>query len=164
MLFDRNGEVKEDHRFDLSDPDLASKIKDAENQYSSEGEPALEMISLAEYLREDDPSWRNVEITSAFNFRNQHERPEEIERIAEIKKLTRDEVKAQLRQHAGSPSNPKVVNEVRRTPSLASGAETFQSEKKEPEKKSSLPWIIAGALLLGILLILLKTFKRKSTS
>ncbi len=39
-------------------------------------------------------------------------------------------------------------------------------EKKtpEPEKKSSLPWIIAGVLLLGILLLFLKTFKGKSKS
>lgn len=40
----------------------------------------------------------------------------------------------------------------------------LQSEKKESEKKSSLPWIIAAVLLLGILLLLLKIFKGKSTS
>lgn len=168
VLFDGNGEVEEERRFDLSDPNLESKIEDAENQYSSSGEPSLEMVSLAEYLREDDPSWRNVEVTSAFNFRNQHKRTEESERIEKIEKLTRDEAKRELRslvgQHADSPSNPKVVSEVPRRPSLASGAEIYQSEKKEPEKKSSLPWIIAGLLLLGILALLFKTFKGKSTS
>lgn len=35
---------------------------------------------------------------------------------------------------------------------------------KVPPKKSNLPWIIAGVFLVGILLLLLKTFKGKSTS
>ena len=168
VLFDGNGEVKEERRFDLSDPNLESKIENVENQYSSSGEPTLEMVSLAEYLREDDPSWRSVEVTSAFNFRNQHKRTEESERIEKIEKLTRDEAKGILQlflgQQANSPSNPKVVTEVPRKSSLASGAEASQSEKKEPENKSSLPWIIAGVLLVGILFLLLKTFKAKSAS
>lgn len=42
----------------------------------------------------------------------------------------------------------------------------LQSEQKESEseKKSLLPWIIAGVLLVGIFFFLLKTFKGKSTS
>lgn len=39
-----------------------------------------------------------------------------------------------------------------------------QSEQKEPEKKFSLPWIIVCVLLLGILALLVKVFKGKSTS
>ena len=38
-----------------------------------------------------------------------------------------------------------------------------EEKTPEPEKKSSLPWIIAGVLLVGILALLLKAFKGKST-
>jgi hypothetical protein len=39
-----------------------------------------------------------------------------------------------------------------------------EEDPPEPEKKSSLPWIIAGVLLLGILALFVKIFKGKSTS
>lgn len=40
----------------------------------------------------------------------------------------------------------------------------IESEEAVEEKPSKFPWIIAGVLLLGILLLLFKTFKGKSTS
>ena len=45
------------------------------------------------------------------------------------------------------------------------GAVVSEGNEQESEKKQpSLPWIIVGVLLIGILLLLLKTFKSKSTS
>ena len=41
---------------------------------------------------------------------------------------------------------------------------TSENNEQEAEKKSSLPWIFAGVLLVGILALLLKIFKGKSTS
>ena len=38
------------------------------------------------------------------------------------------------------------------------------NEETKSEEKSSLPWIIAGVLLVGILVLLFKTFKGKPTS
>ena len=172
VLFDGNGEVKEEHRFDLSDPDLASKIQDAANQYSSAGEPTLEMVSLSEYLREENPSWRSVEITSAFNFRNQHKRPEEIERIEEIQKLTRDEAKGELRSRLGQrevadqPSNPKVETEALRTPGLASDPPPSQPEttlRNEETETPTWPLILGAIAVLCVAVILFRAFLRGRT-
>ncbi|MGJ8634819.1 MAG: hypothetical protein ACSHX7_12955 [Luteolibacter sp.] len=173
VLFDGNGEVKEEQRFDLSDPDLGSKILDAENQYSSAGEPALEMVPLAEYLREDDPSWRSIEVTSSFNFRNQHKRPEEIERIKEIEELTRDEAKGVIRSRLGQrevadePSYPKVETEAPRKPDLAGGAETTLPEATLRNEETETAWwpLILGALaVLGVAVILVRVFMRGRAS
>ena len=173
VLFDGNGEVKEERRFDLSDPDLKSKIQDAENQYSSAGEPALEMVSLAEYLREEDPSWRSVEVTSAFNFRNQHKRPEEIERIQKIEKLTRGEAKGELRSRFGQreaadePSNPKVEIEAPRNPGLVGGAESSQPEttlRNGESETPSWPLVLGAIAVLGVAIILVRAFMRGRAS
>ncbi|MFC7337451.1 hypothetical protein ACFQY0_09715 [Haloferula chungangensis] len=173
VLFDGNGEVKEERRFDLSDPDLASKIQEAENQYSSAGEPALEMVSLAEYLRENAPSWRSVEVTSAFNLRNQHKRPEEIERIEEIEKLTRNEAEGELRSRLGhrevadEPSNPKVETDAPRNTGLASEDETSQPETNLRNGESETPsWpLVLGAIaVLGVAVILVRAFLRGRAS
>jgi len=57
------------------------------------------------------------------------------------------------------PSVPKTNIKIK-------GKEQSQpvQKKSKSEKKSSLPWIVAGVLLVGILLLLFKVFKGKSTS
>lgn len=173
VLFGGNGEVKEEHRFDLSDPDLVSKIQDAESQYSSAGEPALEMVSLAEYLRDDDPSWRSVEVTSSFNLRNQHKRPEEIERIGEIEKLTRNEAEGELRSRLGQrevidePSSPKVETDAPRNTALASEDEISQSETtlgNEESETPTWPLVLGAIVVLGVVVILVRAFIRGRVS
>lgn len=173
VLFDGNGEVKEESLFDLSDPDLASKIQEAENQYSSAGEPALEMVSLAEYLGTEDPSWRSVEVTSSFNFRNQQKRPGEVERIEEIEKLTRDEAKSELRSRlrqreaADGPSNPQVETEGSHNGSLAGGAETPQPEttlRNEETEIAEWPLILGSLAVLGVVVILVRAITRGRAS
>lgn len=64
----------------------------------------------------------------------------------------------------------KLIKDAKEIPELSEESGTNLKSKvvaektPESEKKSSLPWIIAGVLLLGILVLLLKTFKGKSTS
>jgi hypothetical protein len=173
VLFDGNGEVKEERLFDLSDPDLASKIQEAENQYSSAGEPALEMVSLAEYLGREEPSWRSVEVTSSFNFRNQQKRPEEVERIEEVEKLTRNEAKSELRSRlrqreaTDGPSNPQVETEALRNPGLASETETAQPEttlRNEESEAPTWPLVLGGIAVLGVAVILVRAFMRGRAS
>ena len=60
--------------------------------------------------------------------------------------------------------SPKTGAKPIRITSSNSKPEVVETKTTESEKKSSLPWIIAGVLLLGILLLLLKIFKSKSTS
>ena len=71
-----------------------------------------------------------------------------------------------------NPNERKIRNNITRgvekarstriTPSLKK-TKIIQEEIVE-EKKSNLPWIITGVLLLGILALLFKSFKRKSSS
>lgn len=63
----------------------------------------------------------------------------------------------------GGRPRPDDVAPFRRASSEKSLKENFQ-EEATPEKKSSLPWIIAGVLLVGILALLFKVIKGKSTS
>ncbi|MBK1832492.1 hypothetical protein [Roseibacillus ishigakijimensis] len=173
VLFDGNGAVKEERCFGLSDPDLEAKIQDAENQYSRDGEPALELVSLAEYLREDDPSWRSVEVTSSFNLRNQHKRPEEIERIEEIETLTRNEAEDELRSRLGQrgvvdePSSPKVETEASRNNGLANEDETSQSETALRNDESDNPiwlFVLSVFVALGVVVIAVRAFMRGRAS
>ena len=71
------------------------------------------------------------------------------------------------------PSDKKfddpVEGEIQRSPDANSpvtqdSAPAPTRELSRSEKKSNLPWIIAGVLLAGILLLLFKTFKGNSTS
>jgi len=51
-----------------------------------------------------------------------------------------------------------------KSPTTQDSATASIRELSKPEKKSNLPWVIAGVLLLGILALLLKAFTGKSTS
>ena len=63
---------------------------------------------------------------------------------------------------------PRRANNRDNPQKLESSSRKNEKTQSEEEivgpKKSSLPWIIAGVLLVGILLLLFKTFKGKSTS
>lgn len=73
---------------------------------------------------------------------------------------------------SGKKNQPEERNKQKRNNIISShrnlpSANHLQSERKESEsekKASNLPWIIAGVLLAGILALLFKTFKGKSTS
>lgn len=173
VVFDLNGEATEERRFDLADPDVASTIEEVANQYSRSGEATLEMVSLAEYLREDDPSWRKVEITSAFNFRNQHKRPKESQRIEEVAKLTRAEAKGELQSRLGEREVPDGASDrdieikIGREPDMARGAKSRQREpmlQNEGGRITVWPFVVGGIAILGVAIILIRAFMRSRRS
>lgn len=155
IVYNRSGEPKEEKAFDLSDPNLSATMNEAAKLYSVSGEPALEVVSLAEYLREDEPLWRQVEITSSFSFRNP-ERPEEIQQLSDVGTLTRGEAKSRLRLRAGESvrsgerdREDKVASGRNRDP----GDETKKA-RSEPAAKSrdggAAAWLfVVGALAVG---------------
>ena len=80
-----------------------------------------------------------------------------------LKLLPETETRRQERNAGKSISRNDIAPNKRSD----SPADKLESEKKEIEQMKSpsrLPWIIAGVLLLGILVLLLKIFKGKSTS
>jgi len=74
-----------------------------------------------------------------------------------------DEVKLQFENGARpAPQNADVFG--REKVKIGSQEESNKKETEQTRKPSSLPWIIAGVLLVGILFLLLRNFKGKSTS
>lgn len=77
----------------------------------------------------------------------------------EQSKLLAEQLKKDTKESADLSQEPRTSRKIE--PSL--NPKVVAEKTIEPEKKSSLPWIFAGVLLVGILL-LLKTFKGKSAS
>ena len=91
-------------------------------------------VILAKWLKENWPSCENIEIP---------------------------------RRLLGEESRPRksLTDKPKPSPSWIKGREKeTPQEAKLQNEESRLPWIISGVLLLGILALLLKTFKGKSTS
>lgn len=78
----------------------------------------------------------------------------------EQSKLLAEQLKKDTKGSIDSSQEPQTSRKIE--PSLS--PQVVAEKTIEPEKKSSLPWIIAGVLLVGILALLLKIFKGKSTS
>lgn len=79
--------------------------------------------------------------------------------------VSRIQKKLSQPRREGALLNPKLREKIESKTTLPSNDP--QAERGEPfgnKKKSTFPWIIAGVLVLGILLLLLKIFKGKSTS
>lgn len=168
------GNMQKEIRFDLSAPDVASDIKETEKMYSGTGTPALEMVSLGEYLAEGEPSWRSIEMSSLFNFRNQHKRLGETHRINQLEKLTRKRAMGKLlsRIRQGEvgiqPSDAQVEND-----NAAGGAgvpfEPEPSLQKQQRKSGRWPLLLgvvaalllAGLFVRALMLILGSPAKRK---
>jgi hypothetical protein len=89
LVYDQRGEVKQQEVFDSSSKDFEQRLDAALKPYSQSNKPILEMISLAEYLRNRDAPWRPADITGKFNLRNQQQRPDEQKRLRQIDQLTR---------------------------------------------------------------------------
>ena len=71
------------------------------------------------------------------------------------------------RRLLGEESRPRkaLIEDQQLSPSRIKEREKKTSQEAKPQNEESrLPWIIAGVLLVGILLLLLKIFKSKSTS
>lgn len=169
VVFDQGGEIKEERAFDISHPALLSEIEAAAKVYSLSGEPKLEMVSLAEYLRNDHPSWRKVEMTPSYNFRNQQERPEEIVRLSEVGKLTRREAVSKLRLRMEGVSEKldrKVVSEVENDREKPDEIDAVKTETDadtvdvEIENKFPVwPYVVVAVAILLMLVLLLRVRK-----
>lgn len=81
VTYNSKGDYELERSFDVSDPNLAAEIARAEEIYASNDQPSIELISLAEYLISSDPTWRDFHHGGRFNFRNQHDRPEEAQHV-----------------------------------------------------------------------------------
>jgi len=89
VVYDQQGDMQKQDVFDGSATDVDRRLDAAVSPYSRNGKPALEMISMAEYLKNQGAPWRAVESSGRFNLRNQQQRPAEQERLKLIEKLTR---------------------------------------------------------------------------
>lgn len=78
----------------------------------------------------------------------------------EQSKLLAEQLKKDTKESADLSQESRTSRKIE--PRLKPKA--VEEKTPEPEKKSNIPWIIAGVLLLGILLLFLKIFKGKSTS
>ncbi|OYW70444.1 MAG: hypothetical protein B7Z37_30720 [Verrucomicrobia bacterium 12-59-8] len=165
ISYNQDGEVAHQETFDASALDFDKRLQAAIASYASSGKPILEMISLAEYMKQPDTAWRAVDTSGKFNLRNQHQRAEEQERLRQVRKLTRGEAVSGLSTNAATTSQstpapkpppvvqqsePKKPTETKHTPAIAS-----------EEPASSKPWSIILVLIVtaGGLLWL---FKRRS--
>lgn len=170
VVFDRSGDIREERDFDVSNPNISSVIEAVAASYATSGEPTVEMVSLAEYLRSDEPSWRTVEITSSFNFRKQHERPGEIKRLSEVGELTRGEAIRALR----SRENTVVENGDQKPeigPSHGIGMSSIQNNPRTGEEEVLIAnrsrfwlFIVGATAVLAILFLLIRAFLRGRVS
>jgi hypothetical protein len=110
VVYDQQGDMQKQDVFDASAADVDRRLDAAVSPYSRNGKPALEIISMAEYLKNQGAPWRAVDLSGRFNLRNQQQRPDEQERLKLTEKLTRSmAVNALLpisTKEATSASNP----------------------------------------------------------
>jgi hypothetical protein len=165
IVYDKHGEVKREEVFDVNVADLEERVAAGEQAFSEKGSPLLEMISLAEYLKTPDGSWREVDLSGPFNLRNQQQRDAERERLKSGVNLTRNEAikalqsklspQAAQRGHAlpeslpGPPASEKLGE---RNPARATAAGVSPSATLWPA-------VAAVVAVLGLLWVALK--KRK---
>lgn len=170
VVYDPNGLIMEKREFDISDPDLLSKIEVIENTYSRLGKPTILMVSLAEYLRNSAPVWRPVEITPSFNLRNQQERSEEIERLNQVEKLTRKEAIRILEsrinvvsenQDSQTRINRIVDDQTNSNKNDQRAGNEINANKNEP---SFWPYVVGTIFIIVVIIFLKHIFMRDSTS
>jgi hypothetical protein len=89
VVYDQQGDMQKQDVFDASAAEVDRRLDVAVSPYSRNGKPALEMISMAEYLKNQGASWRAVDLSGRFNLRNQQQRPDEQERLKPTENLTR---------------------------------------------------------------------------
>ena len=90
VVYDLKGKSVE-KTFHPSDEDFSASLEVELALYSNQQKPTLELVTLAEFLKNEDLNWRPAAINSNYNFRNQHFRPEEAEYIIDANELNRNE-------------------------------------------------------------------------
>ncbi len=145
--------------------DFEQRLQTAIAPYASSGNPVLEMISLAEYLRQPEAAWRVVDTTGQFNLRNQQQRADEQERLKQVGQLTRTTAVSGLTtstattpQTTRPPKPPPVVQ----PPALKQAPNAKPSPTPSDEATSSTSWSIIVVLIvagIGLLWFFLKKAK-----
>lgn len=165
ISYDQSGEVAHQETFDATAADFEQRLKSAIAPYASSRKPDLEMISLAEYLKQPDAPWRAVDATGQFNLRNQHQRPDEQERLKQAGHLTRSAAVSGLStntstttQPAPTPKPPPAVQPP--TPKKAPSSSPAMPPNEEPT--TSTPWRIIIIVITAACGLLWLWFKRRS--
>jgi len=96
ITYDAKGNQIRKVSFDLSNPNIEKTIAGAITELGQTKTPTVEKILLSEYLSGQQSNWRPLAKSGKFNLRNQHLAKEEIERIENQPKLTRNRVKQLL--------------------------------------------------------------------
>lgn len=163
ISYNQSGEVSHHETFDASALDFEQRLQAAIAPYARRGKPVLEMISLAEYLKQPDAAWRAVDTTGQFNLRNQHQRADEQDRLKQVGQLTRSEAVSGLAtstattsQTTPTPKPPPVVQPLPTKKALDAKPATTS---EEPASTSWLVWGIVIVAATGLLWLLAK--KRK---
>jgi hypothetical protein len=89
LVYDQYGQIKSEKVFDSHAPDLDQQVRAAQQSYQENGSPILEMLSLAEYLKNPYTQWRRLELSGQFNLRNQQQREVERSILKDEQRLTR---------------------------------------------------------------------------
>lgn len=152
IVYDLQGEMQRQEVFDMSTEDLEQRVEVAVSAYTLNGTPALEMISMAEYLESQDVSWREVDLSGEFNLRNQQQRPDEQERLKLAGQLTRSTALNALQSISArdkpSETNPPPVVQF-------NAPETKLSPTTLSENlTSSKTWSVVGALIAAAIAML----------
>jgi len=136
----KEGEYTKEYAHDVSEYTYAAivgKLRALESDFvpPAENLPHEEQaVILAKWLKKNWPGCENIEIPS------------------------------RLLSGESRPRKALIENEKSSPPRIKIDEEVMPQETKTQNEKNRLQWIVAGVLLVGILFVLLKTFKGKSTS
>ena len=161
FVYDQRGEMKKQEAFDASAVDFEPRLEAALKPYSQTGKPVLEMVSLAEYLKNQDAAWRAVDTSGQFNLRNQQQRPDEQERLKLVGQLTRSVAVGALlltsaEDNASAPNPQQIVQPP--APKKASDAKAVTTTN-ESASTPRLVWAVLIVAGIGLLWLLLKNRK-----
>lgn len=163
IIYDQSGEIAQQESFDTSAIDFEQRLQAVIVAHSSSSKPVLEMIPLAEYLKQPDALWRAVDTSGQFNLRNQHQRADEQERLKLVGHLTRSAAVSALitdtattQQTTPTPKQSAIVQPsgLKKAPDAKP---TVSTPSEEPT--SSTPWSTIAVLIvvaIGLLWFLLK--------
>lgn len=165
LVYDEQGEIQRQEVFDASAGDFDQRLEAAVNPYSESNKPILEMISLSEYLNNRDAPWRPVDTSGQFNLRNQHQRPDEKDRLRQSGQLNRAATIDLLQAIQKVPPTPApAMTPALITPAPAAmSSESPLSTVSESKSSSSFPTVPVAILVVVIVGIALYLLRRKST-
>jgi hypothetical protein len=152
VSYNHGGEVARQETFDASAADFEQRLQVAVASYASSGKPVLEMISLAEYLKQPSAAWRAVDTTGQFNLRNQQQRADEQERLKQVERLTRSAAVSGLFKNTEATPRaaptPKPLPVVQ-PPAPKKSHETKPAPSEEPASSAS--WSIIVVLIVAVI-------------